>query len=75
MMNKRHTWELVAEKQAELRRLTEENWNKGEWELAALGERVLRTVEDSTAASEELHHNMAALNYEVSRLRQKHLTS
>ena len=73
MTNQQH-WALVAEKQAELRRLTEENWNKGEWELAALGERVLRTVEDSTSASEQLHYNMAALNHEVSRLRQKYLS-
>ena len=66
-------WDLIAQKQAELRRLTEENWKKGEWELAALGERTLRTVEESVAASTSLRSNMAGLNYQMGRLRKKYL--
>ena len=61
-------WQLVRVKQEELRRLTEEAWGKGEWELAALGERTLRTVEKSRAASDTLRDNMAALNHELGRI-------
>ena len=61
-------WQLVKEKQAELNRLTEEAWQKGEWELAALGERTLRTVEQSKSASDNLRDAMTALNLELGKL-------
>jgi hypothetical protein len=65
------TWKLVQEKQVELRQLTDANWKNGEWELAALGERTLRTVEHSTVAVNMLRRNMLALNREVNRLEQQ----
>ena len=40
-----HKWLMVAEKKEVLRELVEERWEKEDWELAALGERTLRTVE------------------------------
>ena len=53
-MNTRETWKLVQQKQDELRSLTEQNWQNGEWELAALGERVLRTVTEAREASSSM---------------------
>ncbi len=38
-------WQIIEEKLGELRRLVEENWNKGEWQLAVRGESTIRTVE------------------------------
>ena len=67
-MNMSDKWQLVKEKQEELSRLTEEAWQKGEWELATLGERTLRTVKKSRAAADNLRDAMTALNHELSRL-------
>ncbi len=67
-MNRSDTWKLVQEKQLELRRLTEMNWNNGEYELAALGERTLRTVEQSAEAVNSLRRAMNGLHYECRRL-------
>ncbi len=61
-------WQMVEEKQEELRRLTEEAWKKNEWELAALGERTLRTAEQSRKASGALKEAMKALNQELGRI-------
>ena len=54
MKAKDNTWKTVEEKQEELCGLTKEAWAKDEWELAALGERTLRTVEQSKAEAEEV---------------------
>ena len=54
MNTKDITWKTVEEKQEELRGITEEAWRKEEWELATLGERTLRTVEQSKAEAEEV---------------------
>ena len=62
-MNTNETWKLVQEKQAELRRLTEQNWQNGEWELAALGERVLRTTTEAGKASADMR--LAMVNYRI----------
>jgi len=67
-MNNHDTWKLVQEKQLELRRLTEQNWQNGEYELAVLGEKTLRTVEQSAAAVNELRRAMLGLNYQCRRL-------
>ena len=67
-MNHEDKWQMVEEKQEELRRLTEEAWKKNEWELAALGERTLRTVERSKAASGVLKEAMQALHQEIGRI-------
>lgn len=68
IMKAENKWQLVKEKQEELRKLTEEAWGKDEWELAALGERTLRTVEQSKAAAGTLRDVMAALNRELERI-------
>ncbi len=54
MMKSSDKWDVVEEKLEELRRLVEENWAKGEWELAVLGEGTIRTVEQSKAAAAEM---------------------
>lgn len=71
-MKAENKWQMVEERQAELRRLTEEAWNKNEWELAALGERTLRTVEQSKTASVILRETMEALNQELDRISPDH---
>ena len=67
-MDTKSTWDLVKEKQEELSKLTEEAWRKGEWELAALGERTMRTAAKSIAASAKMNHAMKSLNHEINRL-------
>lgn len=47
-------WQMVEEKVEMLRRLVEENWDKGEWELAVLGEGIIRTVEQSKASAQQM---------------------
>jgi hypothetical protein len=49
------TWDLIEEKMLELRILTNANWKHEEYELAVLGEKVLRTVEMARASRESLH--------------------
>ncbi len=56
---------MVEEKKEVLRTLTEEGWNKGDWELAALGERTLRTVEQSEAILELLKAKAEALERQL----------
>ena len=70
-MNVSDKWQLIKEKQVELSRLTEEAWQKGEWELATLGERTLRTAEQSKSASDNLEKAMTALNLELSKLKRQ----
>jgi len=55
------TWPVVERKMDELRSLTEEQWRKGEWELAALGERTLKTVEQSKAEAGEVKAKVKVL--------------
>lgn len=47
-------WQEVEEKLGELERLVEENWDRGEWELALRGESTIRTVEESKATAKEM---------------------
>ena len=54
MMKESDRWQIIEEKLGELRKLVEENWNKGEWQLAVLGESTIRTVEQSKASAEEM---------------------
>ena len=53
-MKAKDTWQMVEQKLQELHKLTEEAWEKEEWELAALGERTLKTVEQSKMAVADL---------------------
>ncbi len=54
MMKGSDKWQVVQEKLEELQKLVDENWDKGEWELAVLGEKTIRTVEQSKAFAEEM---------------------
>ncbi len=58
-------WRMVEEKKEVLRELVEERWKKEEWELAALGERTLRTVEQSEAILELLKTKAEALERQL----------
>lgn len=57
-MKAKDTWQMVEQKLQELRKLTEEAWGKEEWELAALGERTLNTVEQSKMAVADLKRRL-----------------
>jgi hypothetical protein len=71
-MNTKETWEAIEGKMLELRILTNANWKNSEWELAALGERVLRTVEASKAESELLRSETERLQSSVDNLKQEY---
>ena len=68
-MNTSDTWNLIEGKMLELRILTNANWKNQEYELAALGERVLRTVEMAKAESESMRSDMEGLTQSVEELR------
>ena len=54
MLKSSEGWLAVEEKLAELRKVVDENWRRGEWELAELGTGVIRAVEQSKANAVEL---------------------
>jgi len=60
-MENSDTWPVVEEKMEELRSLTKEQWKTGDWELAALGERVLMTAENSKLEVGQLRARAKAL--------------
>jgi hypothetical protein len=72
-MNAKETWDIIEGKMLELRILTNANWKNSEWELAALGERVLRTVEASKAESELLRSDNERLQKSVENLKQEYV--
>jgi len=57
MIKSSNTWREVEEKLEELRGIVEEKWDKGEWELAVLGESTIRTVEQSKVSAQEMRHH------------------
>jgi hypothetical protein len=65
------TWDIIEGKMLELRILTNANWKNSEWELAALGERVLRTVELSKAESEKLRGDAEHLQLSLENLKKE----
>jgi len=67
-------WQQVDAKIHELRTLTENHWKNGEWELAALGKRIIRTAEQSKIESAALRSSYEALRESIENL-QKHLQS
>jgi len=71
-MNTNNIWELIEGKMLELRIFTNANWKNSEWELAAMGERVLRTVEASKAESELMRSDLEYLNKSVKNLKQEY---
>jgi hypothetical protein len=70
-MNTSETWDMIEGKMLELRILTNANWKNSEWELAALGERVLRTVELAKAESEKLRDDAEHLQNSVESLKKE----
>ena len=60
-------WQSVEEKKEALRKLTDEKWESGDWELASLGERVLRTVTEWSEAVEILNDRMSELSKQQGR--------
>jgi hypothetical protein len=68
-MNTSDTWNLIEGKMLELRILTNANWKNQEYEVAALGERVLRTVEMAKAESERMRSDMENLTQSVDELK------
>lgn len=68
-MNTSDTWNLIEGKMLELRILTNANWKNQEYEIAALGERVLRTVEMAKAESERMRSDMENLTQSIEELK------
>jgi hypothetical protein len=68
-MKTNETWDIIEGKMLELRILTNANWKNSEWEIAALGERVLRTVEMAKAESERMRHDHANLTQSIEDLK------
>ena len=54
MIRRNVTWRLLQSKRDELRVLVDENWKNGEYHIAAVGERTLRTVNGAIASSENM---------------------
>ena len=63
------TWDIIEGKMLELRILTNANWKNSEWEIAALGERVLRTVEMAKAESERMRSDYDNLTQSIDNLK------
>jgi hypothetical protein len=70
-MKTSETWALVESKMLELRLITDANWNNSEFELAVLGEKVLRTVENSKVESEILRSSAQQLEESMDALKQQ----
>ncbi len=68
-MNTNESWDLVERKMLELRILTNANWKNQEYELAVLGEKMLRSIEAAKAKSESARSLMKLLPNSVNELR------
>ena len=60
-MNTIDTWDVVERKMLELRILTNANWKKQEYELAVLGEKMLRSLEIAKAQAQSARAIMERL--------------
>ena len=65
MVKGNNKWQMVEEKLDELRRLVEQNWDKGEWQLAILGESTIRTVEQSKMVVKTLKTKTGELDQQL----------
>ena len=70
-MKANENWDIIEGKMLELRILTNANWKNAEWELAALGERVLRTVELAKAESEKTRADFMELEQSIEDLKKE----
>ena len=68
-MKTNDTWDIIEGKMLELRILTNANWKNSEWEVAALGERVLRTVEMAKAESERMRSDYQNMKQSIEDLK------
>jgi hypothetical protein len=57
-MNSNETWELIERKMLELRILTNANWKNQEYELAVMGEKMLRSVQTAKTRCESVRSDM-----------------
>jgi hypothetical protein len=71
-MKTNEVWDLVESKMIELRILTDANWKNSEYKLAALGERVLRTAEQSRMESQILQDGAEELQRSIENLQCKY---
>jgi hypothetical protein len=60
-MNPTDTWTIIERKMLELRILTNANWKNQEYELAVLGEKMLRSLEAAKAKCDSAKEVMARL--------------
>ncbi|MDD5190512.1 MAG: hypothetical protein PHE50_05665 [Dehalococcoidales bacterium] len=67
-MKSSETWLLVEARKEELRKLTNKSWNSQEWELGALGERVLMTVNNSIVSAGIMRRQMTAYEKSVAEM-------
>ena len=65
-------WLQAEEKLNELRRVVEENRNRGEWELAVLGTGIIKVVEQSKVRATELRQRADDLSRTFETLLRKH---
>jgi hypothetical protein len=68
-MNANANWNVVERKMLELRILTNANWKKGEYELAVLGEKMLRGLEAAKGQTENACSLLERLPVSISELR------
>ena len=68
MIEENEKWQQVQGKMEELRTLVDGNWSNEEWVLAAMGENILRTVEESKASAEMLRQKTNKLLDTVAKL-------
>jgi hypothetical protein len=64
-MTSSETWDLIERKMLELRILTNANWKNQEYELAVMGEKVLRSVEASKCQTESVRLGLSQFIDEV----------
>ena len=68
-MNTIDTWDVVERKMLELRILTNANWKKQEYELAVLGEKMLRSLEIAKAQAQSARAIMERLPASINDLK------
>ena len=64
-MNSNETWDLIERKMLELRILTNANWKNQEYELAVMGEKVLRSIQIAKSETESVRLELTKLVDEI----------
>lgn len=72
MIKRSEKWLAVEEKLAELQKIVDENWDKGEWELAVLGTGVIRVVEQSKVNAMEMRQRADEFSTTFKSMLQRH---